>query len=345
MDHRSNLRTSALTRRHFLKLSGLSAAALSMGSLASTPLAFAKEPFPSDDIIFLIPSKPGGVHDIYARSLNPYLTKYFKEVSPGAKGGDLRIKNEPASGGLKAYSMLFNAKPNGLTIGVIDTAVITDGILEKPEFDYSKLTMLLVGNYTVKVVVTSAKKGFKNWNEAMDAMKKQPVKMAAGSFGRSNHICSIIMNEKMGTKFKLINFPGTADCLNAVLRGDVQTAFVVEDAVQSLVEAGEMRVLLSFTEASEYPGAVSVKELGYPELATQISSIRFIGAPPGLEEEPKKILLAALKKAQSDKEFVAWAKKSKYYLGNLYGSDADAVYNNFRKFYEGLAPRLKKHLS
>ena len=202
-----------LSRRDFLKMSSLCAGAL----VIEPSISFAKDVFPSDKITFIIPHKPGGGYDNYARGIAPYISKYLKEI-PGAKSSDFVIKNEAGAAGRKGYDMIFNGRPDGYTLGLIETSIITDNILEKPEFDFTKLTILSVGYYTTKMIVTS-KKGFGSWKEAVSASEKQSVKMAAGNFGRANHVSSIIMNEKMGTKFKLINLQGTAECIKPFYEG------------------------------------------------------------------------------------------------------------------------------
>lgn len=344
MDKKTDRGQNNTSRRDFLKISGLSVGAMTLGSLSGIELGFAKDVYPAGRITYILPHKAGGGHDIYARAISPYLTKYLREASPGAKGGDLVMRNEPAAAGRKGYSLLFNAKPDGYTIGAIDTAPVTDNIMGKQEFDFTTLTFLLLAVSTSKMIVTS-KKGFNSWNDALNAQKKEPVKMAVGSYGRANHVSAIVMNERMGTKFKLIPLPGTAESINAVMRGDTQLTIVSEDTVGPLLEAGELKVLLQFDNKTEYPGAVNVKELGFPDLANSISSHRFIIAPPGLAAEPKRILIAALKKATTDKDFVAWANKFQFPLRNIFGDDARKMFLQFIKYYDDLAPLLKKQLA
>lgn len=340
----NNSERQGCTRRHFLKISGISAGALATNSISIPSFGATREVYPAEKITYVIPHKPGGGHDIYARAISPYLTKYLQQVTPGARGGQLLLKNEPAAAGRKGYSLLFNSKPDGYTIGAIDTAPVTDNILGASEFDFTKLTFLLLAVSTTKMIVTN-KKGYNSWQELQAAMKKEPVKMAVGSFGRANHVCAIIINEKMKTNFKLIALPGTAESMNALLRGDVQTSIVSEDAVKPLIDAKEVKVLLVFDEKSEYPGATTVKELGFPELADDISSHRFVVAPPKLAPEPKRILLEALKKVNADRDFLAWAKKAEFPLRNLYGNDAEKTFLKIIKTYEELTPLLKKHLA
>lgn len=195
----------------------------------------------------------------------------------------------------------------------------------------------------MRVIITSVK-GFKNWDEVVNEMKKGPIKMGVGAFGRGNHVSAIILNEKVGTRFKLIPFPGLAETMGALIRGDVQVAFTGENAAIPLIDANEVRVLLVFSATSERPGVVTIRQLGSPELAEQFSTYRFIIAPPGLETEKKNILIAAIKKATADPEFVDWTKKAKVQLAGLYGSEAENVFLKQVKFFEDVAPILTKHL-
>jgi tripartite-type tricarboxylate transporter receptor subunit TctC len=217
-------------------------------------------------------------------------------------------------------------------------------LLGEAEVDFTKYTFMHAVVSTTKVIVAN-KKGFSTWNEAFNAQKKDPVKMGVGFFARGNHVCGIIANEKMGTRFKLIPFRGTAECMGALMRGDVETAMVSEDSAKALIDAKEIKVLLSFSDRTEYPGAFNIKDLGLPELIDQISSHRIVIAPPKLEAAPKQLLLAAMKKTCDDPAFIAWAKMANYPIKRVYGPDAEKFFMKFVKFYNDMAPLLKKQLT
>ena len=337
---------SMLSRRHFFKISGFSVGTLALGSLINPKLGFGKDIYPANKIIYIVSNAPGGGTDLYARAISPYLSKYLTELSPDAKGSGIVVRNEPAGGGRKGYSMIFTGNPDGYTIGSMDTGLITDSIIDKggSDFGYSKLTFLSLASSSTKVILAH-KKGFNSWEDAKSAMKKEPIKIAVGSFGRANHVSAIIMIEKAGAKFKMITFPGTPQSMNALIRGDVQLALASEDSAKGVIDAKEVKVILQFTDASDYPGAASIKDIGYPDLADKISSHRFIIAPPGLQAQPKRLLLSALKKATADPNFMAWAKKCDVPLSNIYGEDAEKMFTKFVTFYQELAPSLKKHLA
>ncbi|OGP60582.1 MAG: hypothetical protein A2162_05345 [Deltaproteobacteria bacterium RBG_13_52_11b] len=335
---------SSFSRRDFLKASGLSAGALALGSLSNIPFSLAKDVYPAEKITFILPHSAGGGFDLIARGISPYITKYLREGSPGTKGGDIQIRNESAAAGLKAYTMLFNARTDGYIIGSLDSGAITDNIVAKPQFDYAKLTFLLLAVSSIKMIVAS-KDGFRSWNEVAEATKKGPVKLGVGQFGRGNHVAAIIMIEGVKTTgFKIINYPGTAECMAGLIRGDIQVAMVSEESVKGLIAAKEIKVLLTGGESSDYPGSVSTKDLGYPELGEEVSTHRFIVGPPGLAAEPKNMLLTAVKKATTDPGFMAWAKKADIPLRNIYGADAEKMFLSFAKFYGELGPTFKKYL-
>ena len=102
--------------------------------------SFAKGVYPAEKITCIVSHKPGGAYAIISRGVAPFLTKCLREISPRAKGGDVVIKNEPAASGIKAYSMIYNARLDGYTIGTFDTAFATETLQTKLDFDLNKFT-------------------------------------------------------------------------------------------------------------------------------------------------------------------------------------------------------------
>ncbi len=342
-DDSKGLETVDATRRDFLKISGISMGALATGAFSGLPLGYAKpakDLYPSGRIAYVVPNAPGGGYDIIGRAIGPYLTKYLRSLSPGATGGDIIVRNEERRG----YRILAAGKPDGYMVGMMDSTPYIDTLLGTAEVDFTKYTFLQLIVSATKIVI-AGKKGFNSWNEVMDAMKKETVRMGVGFFGRANHVGGIIANEKMGTRFKLIPFRGTQESIAALIRGDVGVVFVSEDSSKALIDAKEVKVLLSFSDHTDHPGAVNTKELGYPDLGDEVSSHRFIIAPPNLNAEPKRLLLAALKKSCDDPGFIAWAKKANYPIKRMYGADAEKFFLKFTKFYQEMLPVLKKNLT
>ena len=329
------------TRRNFLK--SVTIGALAMNGAAAIPVAFAKDIYPAERITWISPYKVGGGFDLMVRGISPYLTKYLRELSPGAKGGDIMIKDETRAGGQKAYGMVYGARPDGYTIGAFDMAFAADTLMTKLEFDLSRFTYLMRVMTTTRIMVTN-KNGFASWAEMVKSSKTKELKWGVGAIGRGLTIDSIIVKETVGIPARFIPWGGTAECMNAMLRGDVQVALVSEDSVKGLLKAGEIKLLTEFTDKSDYPGIPCIKDLGYPDLAEKLGTHRFVIAPPQLNKESGELLIAAFKRALADKDFQAWTAKMDIPLNPLYGDEADKLARRMFVYYQkDLKPILMKY--
>ena len=333
-----------MQRRTFLKLTGTAAAGnLAFRELVRPEELWAKEIYPARKITWIVPVKPGGGFDTMARFISLPLMAAIKELAPAAKGGDIVIKNIPEAGGRRAYSSIFNAKPDGYTIGDFNLGFITENITSKPEFDVNKFSYLLRTGVSIRVIATR-REGFKSFKEMMAAAREKEIKWAAGNFGRGAHIDSILAKEALGVPAKLVNFAGTADGAGAIIRGDVQVGLFSLDSIQGLLKAGEFRLLLIFDDKSEFPGVPTTTELGYPDLAENIRYQRYIVGPPGMDREAANVIVAAFKKTLVKKDVIAWADKMEFPILPLYGEEAEKVAKKVMSFYIKMMPTLEKYL-
>src|SRR5574340_962146 len=101
-----------------LRPTGIIILAVFVISLCLHGEASAKDAYPAGDITFVCHTQSGGAFDIMDRGMAPYFTKWLKTVSPGAKGGEIKVKNMTGGNGGKATQYMFSdAKPDGYTIG------------------------------------------------------------------------------------------------------------------------------------------------------------------------------------------------------------------------------------
>jgi len=329
-------------RRDFLKLLGMGGGAALFGGVRVC-LGAAKEIFPADRITWICYVKAGGGWDVVARLLAPYFGKYIREASKGARGGELVVKNVPEAGGQRAFSSIFHAKTDGYTIGDFNAAFATEDIGSKPDFDYTKFTFLVRTTASTRVILVN-KNGPKTWDEMMKAGKEKELKWAASNFGRGHHVACILVKEVAKVPARLINFPGAAENMNALLRGDVQLAIATTEGIVGLVESGEVRVLTVLSDTSPFPGVLSIAQLGYPELANPLKLHRLVIGPPNLPKEICDTYTETFKRIFSDKDFLAHAKKVDFDPDPLYGADAEQLAKKFFAYYDEKAPILQKYL-
>lgn len=303
----------------------------------------AEDGYPAKNIAWLIPYKPGGGFDIFARAISPYIEKHLKKSASKVKGGAIIIKNEPAAAGEKALSLLFNAPPDGYTMGSFTGAFLAEQFLIKKDYDITKLTYLIRLDETTRLVVTR-RSGPKHWREVVAASKVSPVKWGVGAFGREIHIASILANEALGLPVRFIALGGTAESLNALIRGDVQLVTISEDSAKTLIDSGDIRVLLSFDNKSSYQDAVSIQDLGHPELINPTKGERFLAGPPMLPQQVESTIAAAFQQACKDEGFMAWSKKSGFEPNPLYGKELSSLVKELMNFYRDKAVLIKKRL-
>ncbi|HYI90865.1 MAG TPA: tripartite tricarboxylate transporter substrate-binding protein, partial [Beijerinckiaceae bacterium] len=76
----------------------------------AAPPPVAASHFEGKTVTLIVPNTAGGAMTQYARMLAPHIAKNL-----GAK--DVRVDNQPGAGSLRGTNMLWNAKPDGLTMG------------------------------------------------------------------------------------------------------------------------------------------------------------------------------------------------------------------------------------
>src|SRR5438874_2520090 len=98
----------------------------------------AQTPYYQGKTIRLVVGYPAGsAHDIWARLVAPQLTKHI----PGNPATIVQIMT--GAGSMTAANYVYNiAKPDGLTIGVINAALYFEQLMKRSEvqFDWSKFT-------------------------------------------------------------------------------------------------------------------------------------------------------------------------------------------------------------
>ena len=332
MKKQNDIKRGLVTRRDFVRAVSLSVGALAVGPQGVAMSAFGKNVYPAQKITCIVSNPAGGGYDTIARGIAPFLSKHLRKLSPQAKGGGLVIKNEPGAAGVKAYTLLYGAKPDGYTIGILDSAFIVETLTSKLDVNLNKFTYLLQFNNTTRILVTS-KNGLANWDNMMKTAQVKELKWGCAMFGRATHVDSIIIRDAFNIPAKLIPFGGTSHSMAALLRGDVQMVSTSIDAVKPLIDAGEIILLADFTGQGEYPGVPTSKDLGRPDLAEKVSGHRFFIAPPNLPKEISSILIDAFKRALTDPEFLVWANKLNMPVTPIYGAEAEKMVKRIFQYY------------
>ncbi|MBJ3774876.1 tripartite tricarboxylate transporter substrate binding protein [Acuticoccus mangrovi] len=261
--------------------------------------------YPERPITMIVAYSAGGGTDVAARTLIPFIEKYLGD------GATITVLNRPGAGGEIGFTALSQAKPDGYTIGFINTPNLLSIPIQR-QTRYSLETLEPVANiiYDPGAFSVRPDANITNLEELVAYAKEHPGEVTYGTtgIGSDDHLAALAFERAAGVQFEHIPFSGNADVRAAVLGGHVFMASMnVSETVQD-AENGDLVILGQMAE-KRWDGAPDVptfQEQGYDVI---MGSDRGIGAPAGIPDEALSALTAAIEKAVADPEFRAAAKK------------------------------------
>ncbi|MSP40018.1 MAG: hypothetical protein EXR70_16130 [Deltaproteobacteria bacterium] len=312
-------------------------------ALCLTDYASAQTPYFHGKSIRVIVGYPAGsAHDIWARMIAPQLTKHI----PGNPATVVQIMS--GAGSMTATNYIYGvAKPDGLTVGVINAALYFEQLQKKKEvqFDWAKLTWIGSTTPTSSLLYMWANTPYKTISDVIKA--KEPPRCGVTGTGNTGYFYPKLLELTIGAKFQLVTgYQGGADIELAVERGEVHCrAFTIQvffgrepfhtwrskNQVRVLVQGGKKRDprlpdTPLFTELMEQ---YKTSEINRRLVAVMSGSGEFGGAPmlasPGTPLEYVKTLRAAYAKALTSPEFIAEAKKQNFEPELIHGDDVEAL--------------------
>jgi tripartite-type tricarboxylate transporter receptor subunit TctC len=302
--------------------------------LASGLACSSEAAFPERDISIVIPFNSGGGFDTYVRALVPWLEKHFaNEVS-------ILPRNSPGAGGRRGTNEVFRARPDGYTIGAFNLPGVLIPQLQQASvgYDLSRITWLASLGGDPYIYVVRSDSPLHSLAEIIEAGRR--MLYSATGPGSTSFVATTIVNEKLGIPFEIVTgYTGSSDYLLGLLRGDVDAVLVNLSAARAYIESRDIRVLAIFGADSDDPAIADAADLGVPELG-QLAVVRMIGAPPGLPDDVRDALEAALLAALADPGFLAWLEATGNEVKPAGAAATEAAVREMAAFYEAFKPYL-----
>lgn len=275
--------------------------------------------YPERDITFIVPFNPGGSSDPLGRAFSAELAK--------ALPGNVNVVNKPGGSATIGTNLVVRSDPDGYTIGLGDSAalayqpLVNKNLAYKSVDDYSTLINLA---YVPAMLVVRADAPWKNFDEFMADVKKNPGKIRAAVSGVRSIADLVVqqLNRAAGVKIATIPFTGGGgEGLIAVLGGRVEASISYGGNAAAQVRAGKLKVLAVFKKGKYdlAPDATPVFDAGFD--ATIPASYSVI-APKGLPKNVHDKLVAASLQAVKSKEFIAFANNNGFVIDTKGSEDA-----------------------
>ncbi len=293
-----------------------------LASVVVSGTAVAAGKYPEKNIELVVGYRPGGGYGDWAQAIAPFIEKHLPNKV------NVVVRNMDGAGNIVAANYLHKAKPDGYTIGLYNMVglAINQAASRKTQYDLNQTTWLARISYDDSVALVSAKGPYNSIQDFKKQSKPQYIVSTRG-FADNNFLIGAVTFDKLGVKWKSLNHEGASNAILAVLRGDADIMFASYESFSQYFDNGEVKALVYYGNARNpnQPNAPTSAEIGMPGLADSMSTQRMIGAPPGLPEDVRAVLEAAIKKAVEDPEFLAIMKKTKKVVGYLEGKESAKI--------------------
>ncbi|WP_426955432.1 tripartite tricarboxylate transporter substrate binding protein [Muricoccus radiodurans] len=304
-------RTPLLTRRGALA-TGL--AALSMPALAQASWPGGRP------IEVIVGFAPGGGTDVMVRAL-------AQSLAAELPGANFVVVNRPGAGGETAYVALQGARPDGYTLGTLNTpGYISVPIERRVRYDRARIRPIarLVDDPTAFVVHRDSP--YRSLRDLVEAAKRRPGSISVGSsgVGTDDHLGLTLFQAASGTEFIHAPFAGAGLVKNAVLARHIDVAGLNLGEIGILgQENPPLRPLAGMGERrwELMPEVPTFREEGFDVLMT---SERGLGAPRGIPDEIAARLQEAVARVVAKPEWAERARQLELPMAYLPGAEWEA---------------------
>lgn len=303
-----------------------------LSAFALTPaLTFAQD-YPTRTINMVVAYSAGGGTDVAARTLVPFIEQNLP------KGATIAVINKPGASGELGFAEISKAKPDGYTIGFINTpTVITIPIQRKASFSLQDLVPIANVVFDAGSLVVLPDSPYGNLKDLISAAKAAPETITYGStgIGSDDHLSMLALQQQTGITLRHVPFGGSSEIQAALLGGHIALGSMNIGEVIDNVNEGK---LLSLGQMGEdrWQGALDVPTFREQGIDVVSGAYRGIGAPKDTDPAIIATLATAIAAAMKDAEFKQAAKKQSLPLNYQDPTKYAATLDNLQKLYKSL---------
>ena len=235
-------------------LAGLGALAVAGGAWGQT--------YPSKPVRIIVPAGPGGP-DVVGRIVAAKLAEQT--------GQNFFVENHPGANGIVGADMVAKAAPDGYTLMVYSSGLISNKSLYKKlpydtDKDFAPISNL-VDNGGLFITVNPAVPA-KTLKELIDLAKKPDSHLAYSTPGVGNtwHVATEVFNHYAGTHLTHVPYKGGGLAAAALASGEVQVMLSSPAPVMQYIKNGKARALAYTAKkrSAALPDVPTTAEAGLP---------------------------------------------------------------------------------
>jgi tripartite-type tricarboxylate transporter receptor subunit TctC len=240
--------------------------------------------YPSRPVRLIVPFAAGGLNDVVARLVAPYLER--------ALGQPFIIDNRPAASGIVGTDATAKATPDGYTLLMVASSfTVIPATHQKVPYDAQRdLAPIVMVAKNALLFLVNPKVPAKSLAEFVALAKADPGKFNYASPGAATqtHLVVELFSQRAGIKLQHIPYRGGAPAMTAMVAGDTQ--FTAISTLLSLpqIQSAALRAIASGSLARDpqLPDLPTVAEQGFPgfEAIQWIGLLTTAGTPKEIIE-------------------------------------------------------------
>jgi tripartite-type tricarboxylate transporter receptor subunit TctC len=275
----------------------MTAVAAIAGTAALRARPAAAQAYPQRPVKIIVPYAPGGGTDVFSRLLAAQMEREF--------GQPLVIDNRAGGGSTIGTQAVANAQPDGYTIGMVDSAFVTNPGLFKDKLPYDTrkdFVPVSLLSRTQLVLCVSQSSPFKTAQELVAFAKANPGKLtfASAGIGTGIHLAAEQFRQVTGIDIVIVPYRGGAPALADFLSGKVDFTFGAVPTIRERILGGRARGLgVTRGRAPQLPDIPSMEELGYASVdsASEMGLIVPAATPAAIVEKLQQTSANAINNA------------------------------------------------
>ncbi len=223
--------------------------------------ARAQGTWPERELKIVVPLPPGGTVDLMVRAIAESLRQSL--------GKPVLVENRPGAGSLLGVKQVAQSAPDGYTIGLIHSGLVTVQAMN-PKLDLLKeLRMVARLTHGPFGLAVRADSPYKTAEDLFAAIRAQPGKLTYGSGGVGSpaHLGVEHLEDRVAG-FKALHVPYKAaiETVNAMMGGQVDFTLSVLGTLTPLVQSGKLRLLAITGRARlpQWPDVPTLNEAAVP---------------------------------------------------------------------------------
>jgi tripartite-type tricarboxylate transporter receptor subunit TctC len=272
----------------------------------------AGESFRDKEISMIVATNPGGSYDQYGILMAKSLEQKLQ--------AKVNVRYVTGAGMINGANEIFNAPPDGLTLGTFNIGLIIAQLREEKGVGFDLLKFTWIGNAASmpRFLSIRASLPYKDFEDVRKA--RQTLKIPSSGVGSSAHNDVLMIKRILGLNIDAVPGFGGAETDKAIKSGEMDGRMGSSSSLLPYFQNGQLRPLLIVADKRDpaYPDVPTLSEIAPKDMQPMVKLMvamseiaRPFAAPPGLPEEIRKPLQQAFAETFADPAFKEMARKAK----------------------------------